>query len=118
MLFGVDISPKAVLICKLKNRNMCSYFQKGSDQNMLDRHLFIYLTKKAGYTLQDVAKLWGLENVSGVYKRLTGEVELRRSEMESWMDFVGVRDAGPIFFPRFVAETKQEGTAAAGGAYG
>lgn len=85
---------------------------------MLDRDLFIYLTKKAGYTLYDVAKLWELEHVSGVYKRLTGEVELRRSEMESWMDFVGVRDAGPVFFPRFVAYKQQVDTVAASGAYG
>lgn len=85
---------------------------------MIDRHLFVYLTKSAGYTLQDVAKLWELESVSGVYKRMTGEVELRRSEMESWMGLVGVRDAGPVFFPRFVAETKQMSTTAAGGAYG
>lgn len=85
---------------------------------MLDKNLFVYLTKKAGYTMQDVAELWQLENVSGVYKRLNGEVELRRSEMESWMAMVGVKDAGPIFFPRFVADTKQEGITAAGGAYG
>lgn len=85
---------------------------------MLDKNLFVYLTKKAGYTLQDVAELWQLENVSGVYKRLNGEIELRRSEMESWMALVGVKDAGPIFFPRFVTETQQIGTAAAGGAYG
>lgn len=85
---------------------------------MIDRDLFVYLTKKAGHTLQDVAKLWGLDHVSGVYKRLSGEVEIRRSEMESWMEFVGVKDAGPIFFPRFVTETQQIGAAAAGGAYG
>lgn len=85
---------------------------------MIDRDLFIYLTKKAGYTLQDVAERWKLESLTGVYKRLSGEVEIRRSEMESWMDMVGVKDAGPIFFPKFVAETKRESVAAAGGAYG
>ena len=68
--------------------------------------------------MQDVATLWGLENVSGVSKRLNGEIELRRSEMESWMALVGVKDAGPIFFPRFVTETQQKDTAAVGGAYG
>ena len=85
---------------------------------MLDKNLFVYLTKSAGFTLQDVANLWQLESVSGVYKRINGEVELRRSEMESWMEMVGVRDAGPIFFPRFVTDTKQKGITAAGGAYG
>lgn len=85
---------------------------------MIDKNLFIYLTKKAGYTLLDVAKLWQLESVSGVYKRLNGEIELRRSEIESWMKLVGIEDAGPIFFPRFVADTKQVSTTNAGGAYG
>ena len=85
---------------------------------MIDRHLFVYLTKSSGHTLEDVRKLWELESISGVYKRLTGEIELRRSEMESWMELVGVKDAGPIFFPRFVANTQQVGAASVGGAYG
>lgn len=85
---------------------------------LIDKDLFIYLTKKAGYTLQDVAERWKLESLTGVYKRLNGEVEIRRSEMESWMEMVGAKDAGPIFFPKFVADRKQDGIAAAGGAYG
>lgn len=72
----------------------------------IDKNLFDYLTKKAGKTRQDVADLWGV-GLSGVTKRLSGEVELRRSEMESWMLLVGVSDAGPIFFSGLVANTKQ-----------
>lgn len=74
---------------------------------MIDKNLFIYLTKAASLTLEDVAGLWGCP-LSGVYKRLNGDIELRRSEMESWMGFVGVRDAGPIFFPRLVAGTQHD----------
>ena len=71
----------------------------------VDKDLFIYLTKAAGHTLQDVADLWDV-GLGAVYKRLSGEVEIRRSEMESWMRMVGVTDAGPIFFGSLVANTK------------
>jgi hypothetical protein len=71
---------------------------------VIDKDLFMYLTKKAGYSLQDVAAWWGV-GLGAVYKRLCGQVELRRSEMEIWMQKVGVADAGPIFFARTVANT-------------
>jgi hypothetical protein len=72
----------------------------------IDKNLFVYLTKRAGHTLQDVADLWGVGS-SGVTKRLNGEVEIRRSEMESWMRLVGCTDAGPVFFAGLVADTIQ-----------
>lgn len=72
----------------------------------IDVNLFDYLTKKAGYTRQDVAELWGV-GLSGVSKRLNGEVELRRTEMEAWMRLVGVTDAGPVFFAEVVTKTIQ-----------
>ena len=78
----------------------------------IDKNLFVYLTKKAGYTLQDVATLWGVRP-GAVYKRLAGEVDIRRSEMEAWMRFVGVTDAGPVFFGAVVANTTQEATESA-----
>lgn len=80
---------------------------------MIDRNLFTYLTKKAGYTLQDVALWWGV-GLGAVYKRLSGEVELRRSEMEVWMQKVGVTDAGPVFFSGLVADSLLADTPAAG----
>lgn len=70
----------------------------------IDKNLFLYLTKKAGYTLQDVADWWGV-GLGAVYRRLNGEVELRRTEMEVWMQKVGVTDAGPIFFGGLVADS-------------
>lgn len=70
----------------------------------VDTNLFIYLTKAAGYSLQDVADWWGV-GLGAVYRRLNGEVELRRTEMEVWMRKVGVTDAGPIFFGGIVANT-------------
>lgn len=79
----------------------------------VDKNLFCYLTKNAGHTLQDVADLWGV-GLGAVYKRLNGEVELRRSEMEKWMQLVGVTDAGPIFFGALVANTKPNQPSAAG----
>lgn len=72
----------------------------------IDKNLFIYLTKKAGYDLQAVADLWGV-GLGAVYKRLAGEVEIRRAEMESWMRLVGVSDAGPVFFSGLVTNTQQ-----------
>ena len=80
---------------------------------MVDKDLFIYLTKKAGFTLQDVARAWGV-GLGAVYKRLSGQVELRRSEMEIWMRMVGVTDAGPVFFGAVVADTLQADRPAAG----
>ena len=79
----------------------------------VDKNLFIYLTKAAGYDLQDVAGWWGV-GLGAVYKRLSGEVELRRSEMDIWMRKVGVTDAGPIFFGGLVTETKLTNPTAAG----
>lgn len=76
---------------------------------MIDKNLFIYLTKKAGYTIGDVAERLGLP-LSGLYKRLNGEIEFRRDEMEAWMTLVGVTNAGPVFFPASVTETRQETT--------
>lgn len=84
----------------------------------VDKNLFLYLTKRAGLDLTKVAKLWGLSSVVSVYKRLNGEVELRRDEMESWMAAVGVGDAGPIFFPAFVADTQPAATPGVGAADG
>lgn len=79
----------------------------------IDVNLFDYLTKKAGYTRQDVADIWGV-GLSGVTKRLNGEVEIRRSEMDSWMRLVGVYDAGPVFFSSLVANTLHDGGPTAG----
>lgn len=71
----------------------------------VDKNLFIYLTKAAGFDLQDVADWWGV-GLGAVYRRLNGEVEIRRSEMDIWMQKVGVTDAGPVFFAVSVANTK------------
>lgn len=78
-----------------------------------DKNLFIYLTKAAGFDLQDVADWWGVR-LGAVYRRLNGEVELRLSEMDIWMRKVGVTDAGPIFFGGLVADTKLSDTPVAG----
>ena len=83
----------------------------------MDRNLFEYLTKRAGLTLQDVADAWGV-NLSAVYKRLSGEVEIKRSEMEIWMLMVRTANAGPVFFPRLVAEMQHDLPIAAGGSDG
>ena len=80
---------------------------------MLDKNLFIYLTKRSGHTLSDVAELWDVP-LSGVYKRLNEEIELRRDQMESWMLMVGARDAGPVFFPVLVAYSQPDAPAAGG----
>lgn len=80
----------------------------------IDKNLFIYLTKAAGYTLEDVAGWWDVA-LGAVYRRLSGEVEIRRSEMEIWMKKVGVTDAGPIFFGGLVTETKLTNPAEAAG---
>ena len=70
----------------------------------IDKNLFIYLTKKAGYTLRDVGDLWGV-GLQAVYRRLNMEVEIDRAEMDSWMRLVGVYNAGPVFFSDLAAKT-------------
>ena len=77
-------------------------------ESRLDVNLFIYLTKASGHDLNDVAAVWGV-NLGAVYRRLKGEVEIRRSEMDSWMRLVGVTDAGPVFFSGLVANTLHAG---------
>ena len=83
----------------------------------IDKNLFEYLTKRAGCNMEDVAALWGVPR-SGVSKRLNGEVDLRRSEMESWMQMVGATDAGPVFFPVVVAGKQPADVPAVGAADG
>lgn len=97
-----------MLLCQyqLMRTRVPLYLLKIKDVTTLDKNLFIYLTKKSGHTLQDVADLWGI-SLPGVYKRLNGVLEVRRDEMASWMQLTGVKDAGPVFFPDFVAEPQQ-----------
>jgi hypothetical protein len=72
----------------------------------IDKNLFTYLTRRAGYDMDDVAKLWGCDR-SGVSRRLSGAVKLTRDDMEAWMRLVGVADAGPVFFPAVVTDSGQ-----------
>ena len=74
---------------------------------MIDRALFEYETKRSGHTMAEVAEAMGL-SASGLSRRLTGETEFRRVEMEAWMQLTGVKDAGPVFFPPDAAQTEQE----------
>jgi len=75
---------------------------------MIDRALFEYETKRSGHTMTEAAEAMGF-SPSGLSRRLNGEVEFRRTEMEAWMRLTGVIDAGPIFFASFVASTQLEG---------
>lgn len=83
----------------------------------IDKNLFVYLTRRAGYDTDDVARIWGCDR-SGVSRRLSGAVKLTRDDMEAWMRLVGVADAGPVFFPAVVAETVQAAPAVPGGVNG
>ena len=69
----------------------------------IDKNLFTYLTRNAGYDMDDVAALWKCSR-SGVSARINGRAKLTRDMMEAWMRLVGAADAGPVFFPAFVAE--------------
>ena len=66
---------------------------------MVDKELFIYLTRKAGYRLQDAAKAMGLKP-NALSQRLNGKTPFKLKEMEAWMELVGCDNAGPVFFPR------------------
>ena len=66
---------------------------------MVDRELFVYLTHKAGYRLQDAAKAMGLKP-NALSMRLSGKTPFKLNEMEAWMDLVGCDNAGPVVFPR------------------
>ena len=65
----------------------------------IDKNLFTYLTRSAGYDMDTVAALWGCSR-SCVSARINGRVKLTRADMEAWMRLVGVADAGPVFFFR------------------
>lgn len=77
---------------------------------MIDRNLFEYLTKSAGHTMADVAEAMGI-SASGLSRRLNGEVEFRRTEMEAWMRLTGVKDAGPVFFAPVLRASNDGGRA-------
>lgn len=65
---------------------------------MVDRLLFTYISKKAGYSLSEVAKALGL-TTSQLSRRLNGRIEFRRDEMEKWCILVGCMDLLSVFFP-------------------
>lgn len=72
---------------------------------MVDKNLFVYLTKKSGHSLGEAAEAMRLSPPS-LSKRLSGATSFRQSEMEAWMVLAGVTDAGPVFFPAFVADSQ------------
>lgn len=85
--------------------------------NPVDKNLFTYLTRRAGYDMDDVARIWNCDR-SGVSRRLSGAVKLTRDDMEAWMRLVGVADAGPVFFPAIVADSVQSPAVVPGGVNG
>lgn len=83
---------------------------------MVDKLLFEYLTRKAGYTLDDVAKRLGFVR-SQLSRRLNGELEFKRDEMEAWCEMVGatLEGLGAVFFPKLKKNTSPPDTAVADG---
>lgn len=73
----------------------------------VDKNLFIYITKSTGHTLGEAAAAMGLK-IPGLSRRLNGFIPFKVCECEAWMKFVGVTDAGPIFFPGVVADKQHE----------
>lgn len=65
---------------------------------MVDKNLFVYLTKSTGHSLAEAAAAMNLP-VSSLNRRLNGHVAFKAPEMEAWMKLTGVTDAGPVFFP-------------------
>jgi plasmid maintenance system antidote protein VapI len=80
----------------------------------IDKNLFGYLTRDSGHNMDDVARIWNCSR-SGVSARINGRAKLTRDMMEAWMRLVGVADAGPVFFPAFVAGTQQENSSPVSG---
>ena len=83
---------------------------------MVDKLLFEYLTRKAGYTLDDVAERLGFVR-SQLSRRLNGEMEFKRNEMEAWAEMIGatLEEVGAVFFPRLKTNATPPGTAVASG---
>lgn len=69
---------------------------------MVDKNLFIYLTRSSGHDLGDAAEAMGMTR-SQLSRRLSGEIPFRDNEMASWMALVGCTNAGPVFFPHLCA---------------
>lgn len=73
---------------------------------MVDKHLFVYLTKRAGKTMDDAAKAMRVSR-TGLSNRLNGKVEFRIGEVEAWAALIGASDnVGPVFFQPGVADTR------------
>lgn len=64
---------------------------------MVDKNLFVYLTKSTGHTLTEAAAAMHLP-LSALNRRLNGHIEFRGAEMRAWMALTGTTDAGPVFF--------------------
>lgn len=64
----------------------------------MDRDRFEYEMKKAGYkTPESRAEAWNL-SISAYYRRISGECECTKSEIERIADLLGWEIAGAIFF--------------------
>lgn len=65
---------------------------------MVDRLLFQYISKTKGFSLGDIAEHLGLSR-SQLSRRLNGQIEFRRDEMQKWCELVGCTNLVPVFFP-------------------
>ena len=65
----------------------------------MDKEMFVYEMKKAGYkTPESRAEAIGVNSVSAYYRRVNGECEFSQTEISKVSDILGWEKAKAIFF--------------------
>lgn len=72
---------------------------------MVNKLLFVYTTRSAGYSMDMIAKELRLTRAS-LSKKLNGKSEFRSNEIEAWGTAVGVQYITPVFFPSLVSSAE------------
>lgn len=69
---------------------------------MVNKLLFIYKTRAAGYSMEEIAKLLHLTR-TGLSQRLNNKIEFKAKEIETWGQLIGPVFVTPVFFPSLVS---------------
>lgn len=74
---------------------------------MFDKYKFLGKIKEKGKTVQEVADFLGI-NVTTLYRKMNGESDFFREEIQKLREFLSLEDPMIIFFANEVAETQKK----------
>ncbi|WP_029502532.1 helix-turn-helix domain-containing protein [Lachnoclostridium phytofermentans] len=75
---------------------------------MFDRLKFLGKIKECGKTVQEVASFLGI-NPATLYRKMNGESDFYREEIQKLKEFLNLKDPMEIFFAEKVTETQKAG---------